>query len=1235
MSTPVTWNGNSYNIPAAGELNWSSLSNFLIALGNNAAVSGGATTYGSRVVTSTLDTAVGPTDTVILTNIPAPSVITLPTSVGNTGRVLVIVDYGNSALTSSRPITVTPFSGDLINGAATYVIGSDGGAVILVGATNGWTVMGAYEGSKILNSRTTATNANTASAIVARDGSGNFTAGTITAALTGNATTATTAANLSGSNLTGDVTNVANAMTIPNGTITNAKVNASAAIVDTKLATIATAGKVSNSATTATNANTASAIVARDASGNFSAGTITAALSGNATTATSATSATSAANLSGSNLTGDVTNVANAMTIPAGTITNAMVNASAAIVDTKLATISTALKVSNSATTAASANTASAIVARDSSGNFSAGTITAALSGNATTATSAATAGSATTAGTATSATSITGNLTGDVTSSGMATTITSGIITNAMINASAGIVDTKLATISTASKVSNSATTATSANTNSAIVARNGSGDFSAGAVTVSQLNNTGVVGLAQIATPTAPLSTVTNVYAKTDGKIYRQTSDGEFGIGSGNGSGINYLTDWNDGSKAVNLVSTVGAAGNVSVTGSYTTATSAWYADATSGASVTAGSFVVGKAYVITFVGTTNFVSIGAASSTIGVTFVATGVGTGTGTAGSSAIYSNTNITLRGTTNYLTQLSSASTSGATFVQSPVFCVDGTDLGKALAIQFDVIGNTTADDWDVVAVRYDSGGVFGALIPIAGIASSTTGTASAQVPTGTTTFRGFFITNSTASDVYSIRWRRRAGAVAIRLDNLIVGPNSVMTGTAITDWRSYPTAQSNFPITASTDLWKYRQVANILEANLTFRSAISASASEAYIDLPTGLTVDTSVFSNAVADLDATANFGAVVGRVDITDSATGLNLRYQVVIKANSTTRLVLTNSALAGATETLSGAFSTYTRGATVKFEVPITGWSSNVTMADRAVEEYVSNSGTSTTVSDTTSFAYGAAGSQIQNITAALSRRVRFSTPIQTTDSIVVEIRPSGSTVFIPVQSVATDSSGNAWFQPWTYQNGVEYGMGRILQVSGSTTDVDIRFGQYAMSTSTYGAIGQTWASGSPAAGAAFYRVRKVSGGAAVGFPVGARNVIGDVSGTAVPAGYIGEILTGTIANSGASYTTGTLKNVNSVALTAGTWLVYTYPTIAVGTALGANSLIVQSISSSPSAHQSEVRCAASLTADNYLNPAIKYVNVSSATPYYLNVTVSFSSGTCTNAASTLMYAVRIA
>jgi len=80
---------------------------------------------------------------------------------------------------------------------------------------------------------------------------------------------------------TGDTGSVTSAM-IANGTITNDDISASAAIVDTKLATISTASKVSNSATTATNANTPSAIVARDGSGNFTAGTITASLTGTA-----------------------------------------------------------------------------------------------------------------------------------------------------------------------------------------------------------------------------------------------------------------------------------------------------------------------------------------------------------------------------------------------------------------------------------------------------------------------------------------------------------------------------------------------------------------------------------------------------------------------------------------------------------------------------------------------------------------------------------------------------------------------------------------------------------------------------------------------------------------------------------------------------------------------------------------------------------------------------------------
>jgi hypothetical protein len=125
-------------------------------------------------------------------------------------------------------------------------------------------------------------------------GAGNFTlgelaadtfTGDLTGDVTGNADTATLLANSRTIAISGDVTGTATSfnggsdITISAGitadTIINADIKSDAAIADTKLATISTAGKVNNSATTATAANTGSAIVARDASGNFSAGSVT------------------------------------------------------------------------------------------------------------------------------------------------------------------------------------------------------------------------------------------------------------------------------------------------------------------------------------------------------------------------------------------------------------------------------------------------------------------------------------------------------------------------------------------------------------------------------------------------------------------------------------------------------------------------------------------------------------------------------------------------------------------------------------------------------------------------------------------------------------------------------------------------------------------------------------------------------------------------------------------------
>jgi len=96
---------------------------------------------------------------------------------------------------------------------------------------------------------------------------------------------------------------------------------------------------------------------------------------------------------------------------------------------------------------------------------------------------------------------------------------VTSALLQNANVASDAAIVDTKLATISTAGKVSNSATTAASANTASAIVARDGSGDFSANMITADLTGD--VTGTADYANQWSSIRTVSFSGADVSGSF------------------------------------------------------------------------------------------------------------------------------------------------------------------------------------------------------------------------------------------------------------------------------------------------------------------------------------------------------------------------------------------------------------------------------------------------------------------------------------------------------------------------------------------------------------------------------------------------------------------------------------------------------------------------------------------------------------------------------------------
>jgi len=308
--------------------------------------------------------------------------------------------------------------------------------------------------------------------------------------------------------VTGDITIGNTGVTaITAGVIVDGDINASAGIVDTKLATISTAGKVSNSATTATSSNVPNTIVVRDAGGNFTAGTIT----GNATTATKLSSQRTFA-LSG-NVTGTVNSdletgftistaiasgVVTSDMIANGTIVDGDINASAGIVDTKLATIATAGKVSNSATTATSANTVNTIVARDASGNFTAGTITAALTGNADTATKLS----------STRTFAVTGDITGTVnsdltTGASIATSIATGVIVDADVNASAAIAFSKLASLTSANiLVGSSGNVATSVSvTGDVTIGNTGVTAITAGVIVDGDISPTAEIAVSKLA--------------------------------------------------------------------------------------------------------------------------------------------------------------------------------------------------------------------------------------------------------------------------------------------------------------------------------------------------------------------------------------------------------------------------------------------------------------------------------------------------------------------------------------------------------------------------------------------------------------------------------------------------------------------------------------------------------------------------------------------------------------
>lgn len=140
MSTAINWNGTAYSVPAAGERGWSNLSNFLIALGQNAQTTNRFLNT-IRTLTTSGQTLSATTDfcAAVHRSSPGATSVILPTGVN--GQMFFIVDALGDAGTNN--ITITGTGGQTIKGAASYIINQNNGGVLVQWSTteNTWVVI--------------------------------------------------------------------------------------------------------------------------------------------------------------------------------------------------------------------------------------------------------------------------------------------------------------------------------------------------------------------------------------------------------------------------------------------------------------------------------------------------------------------------------------------------------------------------------------------------------------------------------------------------------------------------------------------------------------------------------------------------------------------------------------------------------------------------------------------------------------------------------------------------------------------------------------------------------------------------------------------------------------------------------------------------------------------------------------------------------------------------------------
>jgi hypothetical protein len=497
--------------------------------------------------------------------------------------------------------------------------------------------------------------------------------------------------------------------------------------------------------------------------------------------------------------------------------------------------------------------------------------------------------------------------------------------IANANIKAAAGIVDTKLATISTAGKVSNSATTATSANTASAIVARDGSNNFIAGTITAAltgtasgnttySANNHGVVVSSGTNAMTVVAPNASTALPLISGG---SSADPGWAALTEAGGGTNNTT-YTKGdvlyASATNTLSKLGV-GTANQVIKQVNGVPAWAAAPSGGVNYL-------SANPDAEVNTSGWAAYADAAGTTPVD--------ATGGSPTTTWTRSTSSPLRGTGSFLLTKDAANRQGegASFD----FTLDSADQAKPICVSFDyTLSSGTYADGDVTVYLYDITNTTVIQPAPYKVLSVTAGISQKWI--------GYFQT-SAASTSYRIALHvatTSASAYTVKFDNFNVGPTYQSYGAVVTDSSSSPVFTTTNLGTTTVSLFSAREGDRLkVRGNIT---GGTGSASVADITLPSGYTIDTTKMTAATK--------GQHVGL------AFNVNNTTQNVITAAQATLVLFfdgsTNNKIFFAFAETNASGLTKMNGNTVanngdilslSFEIPITGWSSNVQVSSDA-------------------------------------------------------------------------------------------------------------------------------------------------------------------------------------------------------------------------------------------------------------------------------------------------------